>query len=236
MIMANTLAQIDAWDTLLPRDLILAIGVPSFIMLLFAIAVTIWVRAESANRKAEAAKTESEARNNEKQVNFALQTAQTASSQVGDMQTVLLEMSTKLGEANTQIAVLTEREATREMLWNSKFESLENKLEERGRIIKDRDTTIATIRREKASLEAERNELLSRNDYLESELRTLSEQIAVLEAKLSVYEEASRHAITQPIPPLDPIPFAQDPNAVTPVDPSADNKPDNEDTNEDKIA
>lgn len=121
--------------------------------------------------------------------------ALTTSEAVGSMQDTLLQMATDLGVANTKIAVLTERETTREQLWSEKFNNLNEKLGER-------DESIRVIKHEKSLLESDRERLLKRNETLLTDLRAISERLAICEAKLKLYEDASRKEITQPIPDM----------------------------------
>jgi septal ring factor EnvC (AmiA/AmiB activator) len=205
------------------NDLVAVVGITGVLILLAALAMFLLIRSESKkvsaiadDIKADADEKKLTAQTQHEQQSLVTKMVVSTSEQVGTMQTDLMEMTKQLGEANVQIAVLTEREKNREELWNERFDNLTQTLNLQAKTINERDRTIASMRRERDALISQREDLLLRNNTLVEKLDKLSEKVSELEIKLAIYDEASRKISTQEMKALPMDENAVDPNTPTP--------------------
>ena len=219
-----TLAQTDI--TFGVRELVLAIGAPSTVVILTAIIAIMVIRRENTKTSNRTIVLESES-TAQKVVNRTFVNTQ---SQVNDLVNTTIELQGKLSDVLAEAKIRDYKLASLEETIKERNATIE----ERDATIKERDLTIDKLSNHIEILEAEREQLIKQRDLLNARIDTLTTRITELSMKLDVKIETDELAKTTP-PQIDVAKV--DPNLVTPADTSADNNTDNENEDiEDKIA
>ncbi len=190
------LAQVDILGI---RELVVAVGVPAAISLIFLMIGLIIARSELEKNRNSNAKTNI-ASSAQAVVNKSFTTTQDL---VNDLNTQIFKILEELNNEKIKTVRLEEQSKARDDKFNELLDTIKKRDETillRDATIKSRDETIKKLESKIIILEDDRTSLIKQRDALNAKIDALTEEIGKLNARLDLRLTDERQAVTQPIP------------------------------------
>ena len=190
------LAQVDILGI---RELVVAVGVPAAISLIFLMIGLIIARSELEKNRNSSAETNIVS-SAQAVVNKSFSTTQDL---VNDLNAQIFKILEELNNEKIKTVRLEEQSKARDDKFNELLDTIKKRDETillRDATIKSRDETIKKLESKIIILEDDRTSLIKQRDALNAKIDTLTEEIGKLNARLDLRLTDERQAVTQPIP------------------------------------